>query len=69
MGLALVAGKKRVPMPATGKTALRIFLGIDDLLVLIESYSLAKAHEIAKSQASKRKKLRKSKRNNQSIKA
>ena len=30
LGLALVAGKKRVPRPATGKTAVRI-LGIDDL--------------------------------------
>jgi hypothetical protein len=28
----LVAGRKRVPSPATGRTALRIILGIDRLL-------------------------------------
>src|SRR5713101_4061383 len=27
-GIALVAGRTRVPRPATGKTALRIFMGI-----------------------------------------
>src|SRR5277367_506603 len=27
-GVALVAGRKRVPMPAAGKTALRIFWGV-----------------------------------------
>src|SRR5450755_2339145 len=27
-GIALVAGRTRVPRPATGKTALRIFIGI-----------------------------------------
>src|SRR4030095_15231088 len=29
LGMALVAGRKRVPMPATGKTALRTGLGAD----------------------------------------
>src|SRR5690348_16468912 len=29
LGIALVAGRKRVPMPATGKTALRTGLGAD----------------------------------------
>jgi hypothetical protein len=27
-GIALVAGRTRVPRPATGKTALRIFMGV-----------------------------------------
>src|ERR1700745_1016609 len=27
LGIALVAGRKRVPRPATGNTALRIFIG------------------------------------------
>src|ERR1700739_611970 len=31
LGMALVAGRKRVPMPATGKTALRTGLGADML--------------------------------------
>src|SRR5580658_7585288 len=31
LGMALVAGRKRVPMPATGKTALRMGLGADML--------------------------------------
>jgi hypothetical protein len=26
LGIAFVAGRKRVPIPATGKTALRIFI-------------------------------------------
>src|SRR3984957_15741238 len=29
-GMALVAGRKRVPMPAAGKTALRIFMVIEE---------------------------------------
>src|SRR5256885_11339637 len=29
-GIALVAGRTRVPRPATGKTALRIFMGIQE---------------------------------------
>src|SRR5713101_8207611 len=31
-GIALVAGRTRVPRPATGKTALRIFMGLRDTL-------------------------------------
>jgi hypothetical protein len=30
LGMALVAGRKRVPMPAAGKTALRIFMVIEE---------------------------------------
>src|SRR5215472_948029 len=32
LGIALVAGRTRVPRPATGKTALRIFIGIGTVL-------------------------------------
>ena len=45
LGVALVAGRKRVPMPAAGKTALRIFIcGILGriLYMLIASVSVAK---------------------------
>src|SRR5665213_1869794 len=31
-GIALVAGRTRVPRPATGKTALRIFMGMSGCL-------------------------------------
>src|SRR5260370_19463989 len=31
-GIALVAGRTRVPRPATGKTALRIFMGMSEAL-------------------------------------
>ena len=35
-GLALVAGRKRVPLPATGNTAVRIFLrSVARLIVVI----------------------------------
>lgn len=34
-GIALVAGRKRVPMPATGKTALRTFLGSNGFCILV----------------------------------
>jgi hypothetical protein len=33
LGIALVAGRKRVPIPATGKTALRIGLWIVELFM------------------------------------
>ncbi len=32
LGVALVAGRKRVPMPAAGKTALRIFWGAEEFI-------------------------------------
>ena len=32
-GIALVAGRTRVPRPATGKTALRIFMGMSEALI------------------------------------
>ena len=37
LGLALVAGKKRVPMPATGNTALVSALVIDVKLIVLPS--------------------------------
>ncbi len=36
LGVALVAGRKRVPMPAAGKTALRIFCGVIEGKGLLE---------------------------------
>src|SRR5947208_10205470 len=39
LGMALVAGKKRVPMPATGKTALVI--GVSVMCFVIGSISIA----------------------------
>src|SRR5713101_7027763 len=33
LGIALVAGRTRVPRPATGKTALRIFMGLSRCLL------------------------------------
>src|SRR3981081_3059869 len=38
-GIALVAGRTRVPRPATGKTALRIFMGMSGALN-VEEYWL-----------------------------
>ena len=37
LGMALVAGKKRVPRPATGKTAVLIGFGIYNLLSIFQS--------------------------------
>src|SRR3954471_13255721 len=41
-GIALVAGRTRVPRPATGKTALRIFMGMWEALARVGTLSIAR---------------------------